>query len=411
MGSYSLDSRLGELLENPLAADIIERFTQEKGIPKTLLTRGKLQKLTLQQLSRLTISLYDDDRLEQYIDDINAYDEQILQESESQPIPHWWKEAVFYRMHCKTAEDLAQKLPRLNLLSVDIIWLTAVPGEYSELNAMLQMLHDNDKKLIVTVNSIEQAEVLLKGGVNGIAFAVEEDAKLHQTLRGYNSDCFSNYNNIVTLGYLPSIGHERTKLITCENRGELNLVYGDIGNPEKTFSLDRLKQYLIRHQQLPGSCWGAISFDDGVRMLHRLQPRWLYKDRVAELLAVLLTTLKGSPILRQGQEYGLSGELQNPKNDDSKNDIFDCYSRLIALRKEHKALVYGQFLPVFTRDKNYFCYFRKYKGERYYIECNLTERTISRRGELAKILPLYCSYGDFTSMLRPYEANIYKVTE
>ncbi len=411
MGKFNLDSSLSDLLQNPLAADIIERFVQDKGIPQTLLTRGKLQRLTLRQLIRITLPLYDDERLEQYIDNINAYDEQLLGDTPCEPVVEWWKETIYYRLYCETAEELAHKLPQLHLLSVETIWLNSSPKSCAELDSMLHMLHQSDKKLIVTAVNLQQAQQLLDRGINGIAICIGDNSTMHETMRSYSLNCFNNYNNIVTIGFLSDVGYERTKLLTCENRGELNMVYGNIGNPDKPYDFNRLKQYIVRNQQLPDNCWSALCLDEGTRMLHRLQPRWLYKDRVAEMLAVLMMTLKGSPILRQGQEYGLSGERPRPKDDNYKNGVFECYSKLIGIRKEHKAFVYGKFLPVFSRDKNYFCYFRVYNGERYYIECNITERTINRRGEITKMVPLYCSYGDFTSLLRPFEANIYKVTQ
>ncbi len=92
-----------------------------------------------------------------------------------------------------------------------------------------------------------------------------------------------------------------------------------------------------------------------------------------------------------------------------KDGVLATYKQLIALRKKEKCLVYGEFKPVFAMDNDRFCYFRMYKGEKFFVECNITDGRIQRRGEIMNMENVYASYGDYTSVLRPYEANIYKV--
>lgn len=101
----------------------------------------------------------------------------------------------------------------------------------------------------------------------------------------------------------------------------------------------------------------------------------------------------------------------NAEAEQNDPDSVFCFFRdLIALRREHSALIYGDFQPVFKSDKNTFCYFRKLDNETYYIELNLTGETTARPGPLKPQQRLLCgNYGGVVEKLRPYEANVYKV--
>ncbi len=410
MQKYSHDSRLEELLTNPLANDIINDFIIDKGLPDKIIERERLKKLTAKQLKILVTPLFDESWSEQYIDIINDYDEQLLDITSAECPPTWWKEAVIYRFCDSSYHNLLRKITQLKSLSVDVVWPDITIWTVEEFNIVLRMLHNNGIKVIVTANNNDEIINQINCGIDGVVVCPTDNGEIHSELRRLNTDTFGKYNGVVSIGYIPNIGLERAKLMTTKERNELNMVFGHIGDVEKPYSLYNLKRYLLRWQQLPGSSWGGIAFDFNTRMLHRLQPRWLYRERVAELLAVLMMTMRGTPIIKQGQELGLSTECATATNDEIECGTIDCYQSLTELRKENKGLVYGDFIPVFKRAKDYFAYFRQYRDERYFIECNLTEHPISRRGEIIRMTPLYCSYGDFTSVLRPYESNIYRIT-
>ena len=89
------------------------------------------------------------------------------------------------------------------------------------------------------------------------------------------------------------------------------------------------------------------------------------------------------------------------------------FFRLIALRRENPALVYGAFRPVFLKTKRHadvFCYFRVLDGRKFYVECNLTAHQTPRpaplSGAQAKRIG---NYAEEAPVLRPYEANVYEV--
>ena len=88
-------------------------------------------------------------------------------------------------------------------------------------------------------------------------------------------------------------------------------------------------------------------------------------------------------------------------------EVFDAYKQLIALRKEHKALVYGDF-EVLNKKKDRFTYRRKYKGETFIIDCNLGQKVTSGYMSRGGYELVYSNIGLEDGKLRPYEARIWK---
>jgi len=97
-----------------------------------------------------------------------------------------------------------------------------------------------------------------------------------------------------------------------------------------------------------------------------------------------------------------------------KNSVYYHYKKLIELRKEHKALVYGEFHPVLEEHGNLYAYFRRYNDETLFVICNFNEfdETVSLPDEVhgADLLlgnyPVDDSEGKIT--LRPYESRLYR---
>lgn len=96
-----------------------------------------------------------------------------------------------------------------------------------------------------------------------------------------------------------------------------------------------------------------------------------------------------------------------------EHSVFRYYKKMIALRRENPALVYGDFRPVFLKDKHWqdlFCYFRILNKHKFYIECNLTAHTTNRPAPIVGAQCLRVSnYTAESSRLRPYEANVYEI--
>lgn len=118
----------------------------------------------------------------------------------------------------------------------------------------------------------------------------------------------------------------------------------------------------------------------------------------------------GTPWLRMASGWEKRNAAAQLRDEDS---VFHYYQKLIALRRENPALVYGAFRPVFLKTKaneDVFCYFRVLDGKKFYVECNLTERAVHRPAPLAANLVRRAgNYPGETPRLRPYEANVYEV--
>ena len=118
----------------------------------------------------------------------------------------------------------------------------------------------------------------------------------------------------------------------------------------------------------------------------------------------------GTPWLRMADGWQTCNAADEMRDPDS---VFHYYKKLIALRRENPALVYGAFRPVFLKTKRHadvFCYFRVLDGRKFYVECNLTAHQTPRpaplSGAQAKRIG---NYAEEAPVLRPYEANVYEV--
>lgn len=118
---------------------------------------------------------------------------------------------------------------------------------------------------------------------------------------------------------------------------------------------------------------------------------------------------KGTPWI------GIHGDYSsiNVKSElEDEESILNFYRSLIRIRKENQAFVYGDIRFLDKKRKNIFTYIRSYNGDTFLIECNLCEKPVNRSKavnmEKELILSNYKDISD-TDMLRPYEANLYKV--
>ncbi|MCL2317357.1 MAG: DUF3459 domain-containing protein, partial [Actinomycetia bacterium] len=97
---------------------------------------------------------------------------------------------------------------------------------------------------------------------------------------------------------------------------------------------------------------------------------------------------------------------------DDPASVLTFYRRLIALRRAHRALVYGATTFIAAKRADYFGFMRSLDGERWFIECNLTDRTVRREKVRGTFIRVVSTYDDTTldGTLRPYEAGVYRLT-
>jgi oligo-1,6-glucosidase len=138
--------------------------------------------------------------------------------------------------------------------------------------------------------------------------------KLHRYLRELREEAFEPYSAF-TVGETPGVGREMCKLLTGEERRELDMVFsfdhletpGHVRFDDYRYDLNYLKEYLCDWMEnYSGNCWMSLFYEnhDNPRMISKVNPDPAYRTVIAKLLAMLQLTLKGTPFLFQGQEIG-----------------------------------------------------------------------------------------------------------
>lgn len=136
--------------------------------------------------------------------------------------------------------------------------------------------------------------------------------KLHDYLRELRQEAFKPYDAF-SVGETPGIGIEMGRLLTGEDRQELDLIFnfdhlempGQVRFDEYQYDLNFLKDYYINyHNRLSHNDWMSIFFDnhDNPRMLSKILEDVKWRDRLAKLLLSWQLTMKGTVFLYQGQE-------------------------------------------------------------------------------------------------------------
>lgn len=94
----------------------------------------------------------------------------------------------------------------------------------------------------------------------------------------------------------------------------------------------------------------------------------------------------------------------------NEGSVWSFYRELISLRKRHTALIYGDIKIVNKKKKDLFTYYRIGENETFYIECNLRNKAIRRKGRLPDGVRLISNYSETPEpRLRPYEAAVWLI--
>ena len=257
--------------------------------------------------------------------------------------------------------------------------------------------------------------------------------RLHQYLKEIHDKAFGPHQAF-SVGETPGLGMKMSRLVTGEERGELDMVFsfdhletpGHVRLEDYEYDLNYLREYMIDWQEHYGdNCWMSLFYNnhDNPRMISKITKDAGQHAALAKLLAVIQFTLKGTPFVFQGDEMGLANyeftsmdqitdveakgyyeeNIRSKRPEDvfavilagtreharvllpwnqtmppwhaglvqePKEDVPEAYRELISLRHRTKALVYGSFL-VRSRKKNRFVYERALENEVYLIDCNL----------------------------------------
>lgn len=116
----------------------------------------------------------------------------------------------------------------------------------------------------------------------------------------------------------------------------------------------------------------------------------------------------GKPWIMMDEDYKVCNVKAQLQDEDS---ILRFFQKLIALRKEHRVIYYGEVLFTNQKEKDLFTYYRKDGTETLYIEINLSSSN-KKRTKYPEGICLLSNYTkDSLPFLRPYEASIWKYNE
>lgn len=114
----------------------------------------------------------------------------------------------------------------------------------------------------------------------------------------------------------------------------------------------------------------------------------------------------GAPWITGDEDYKTYNVEAEQRNEHS---VYHFYRKLIALRKNSKALIYGDVKIVDERVQDLFTYYRSLNGQHFFIECNLSNRCIKRVKKVTGYELVLSNYKLQNEVLRPYEANLYRL--
>lgn len=163
------NSRLGELLNNPIGRDILGRLTQYAGVSEKLIETPLVRGMKLSALPKLSDGKISDALLDELIDLLN-------QDEGLSPLPpnndrSWWKEAVVYQIYPRSFMDangdgvgdlggILSKLDYLSELGVTAVWLSPVFDSPNDDNG-----YDvrDYKKIMTEFGSMADMDALIAG--------------------------------------------------------------------------------------------------------------------------------------------------------------------------------------------------------------------------------------------------------
>lgn len=166
----------------------------------------------------------------------------------------------------------------------------------------------------------------------------------HEYLQEMNREVLSKYD-IMTVGECICIDAEQGKLITEEDRHELNMVFQfehvDVGSVNgfkwttQPYSLVEFKSILNKWQMgLNEKGWNSLYMDnhDQPRMVSRFGNDGVWREESAKMLATCLHLMKGTPYIFQGEELGMTNikmdELSEYRDIESLNAYKTCTEEL-----------------------------------------------------------------------------------
>ena len=145
-------------------------------------------------------------------------------------------------------------------------------------------------------------------------FSYASGTKLHQFLKEMNSKVLSKYD-IVSIGEAFGISNESMIKMTDERENELNLVFlfdiiriGRDNWIQNKWTLNEFKKLFEQQSNVKYFNWPTVFLNnhDNPRSVSKYGNDLQFREKSAKLLAMLILTQKGTPVLFQGEEIGMT---------------------------------------------------------------------------------------------------------
>lgn len=176
----TLDSKIGELYENPVGHDALAKVLMQLNVPEKAITNRAVSNLKLKTVANLAKRKIDKGFFEAVLTLVNN-EPDVPFVSRGVITKKWWKEAVFYQIYPRSFRDtnddgigdlrgIIEKLDYLKELGVDALWLSPIYdspnddngydirdyrkimeefGTMEDFDEMLSEIHKRDMKLIM----------------------------------------------------------------------------------------------------------------------------------------------------------------------------------------------------------------------------------------------------------------------
>ncbi|MBQ7204076.1 MAG: alpha-glucosidase [Eubacterium sp.] len=114
----------------------------------------------------------------------------------------------------------------------------------------------------------------------------------------------------------------------------------------------------------------------------------------------------GTPWLKTASDY----RYYNAEDEANRSDsVLNFYKKAIALRKNSKTLIYGDFIKVEGIKKPLYCYYRKGEGEQYFVMLNLSNKPHGCPVDTGDMMLVLGTKENPADILRPFEGRVYKL--
>jgi alpha-glucosidase len=330
----------------------------------------------------------------------------------------------FYHMFYPEQPDLNWRNPDVMNAMHDVLrfWFDRGVAGF-RLDAVTTMFEDPQMRDISIRKGVTYA-----GDPNYDLSAQNLAPEMHEALRGVRK--VADPYNAVLIGETWTSGIDSLNAFYGKNQDELQLPMNFMVAMINRLDARTFRKEISAAETAKGWPTYVMSNHDRPRSVDRYTPKGGDKNQVAKLLATLMMTLRGTPIMYYGEEIamvnndparvedvldpvgkqywpifkGRDGERtpmqwngsQNagfsaskpwlPIHPDYKSrnvsaqkqnpdSVLNYYKKLIDLRRNSPALLKGKYVPLNDNDANVLAYMREYAGKRILVSLNMSRQT------------------------------------